>query len=95
MAKAMEAETDASWAVTDRSGSAVGYVAVRSLFLAAAQAEVSYWLLPNARGAGLAAHAARVVTEWGFTTLRLHRIFLTHSVRNEPSCRVAQALDFA
>lgn len=94
-AQRWQAETDASWAVTDRSGGAVGYVALRSLFLPAAQAEVAYWLLPEARGVGLAAHAARAVTTWGFTTLRLHRIFLTHSVRNDPSCRVARALGFA
>jgi ribosomal-protein-alanine N-acetyltransferase len=93
-AQRWEAETDASWAVTDQSGTAVGYVALRSLFLPAAQAEVAYWLLPDARGAGLAADAARAVTEWGFTALGLHRIFLTHSVRNEPSCRVAVALGF-
>lgn len=43
----------------------------------------------------VAAHAARAVTEWGFTTPGLHRIFLTHSVRNEPSCRVAVAAGFA
>jgi ribosomal-protein-alanine N-acetyltransferase len=34
------------------------------------------------------------VTEWGFKAVGLHRIFLTHSVRNEPSCRVAVALGF-
>ena len=94
-AQRWEAETDASWAVTNPRGSAVGYVALRSLFLPAAQAEVAYWLLPEARGVGVAAHAARAVTTWGFTTLRLHRIFLTHSVRNDPSCRVAGALGFA
>lgn len=94
-AQRWEAETDASWAVTDQNGSAVGYVALRSLFLPAAQAEVAYWLLPGARGVGLAAQAARAVTTWGFTTLRLHRIFLTHSVRNGPSCRVAVALGYA
>ena len=94
-AQRWEAETDASWAVTHPGGSAVGYVALRSLFLPAAQAEVAYWLLPEARGVGLAAHAARAVTRWGFTTLRLHRIFLTHSVRNAAFCRVAVALGFA
>ncbi len=77
-----EAETDASWAITDEAGGAVGYVALRSLLLAAAQAEVSYWLLPEARGRGLASRAAHAVTEWAFTTLRLHRVFLTHSVLN-------------
>jgi ribosomal-protein-alanine N-acetyltransferase len=94
-AQRWEAEADASWAVADANGSAVGYVALRSLFLPAAQAEVAYWLLPDARGTGVAVHAARAVTEWGFTAVGLHRIFLTHSVRNEPSCRVAVALGFA
>jgi ribosomal-protein-alanine N-acetyltransferase len=94
-AQRWEAETDASWAVTHRSDSAVGYVALRSLFLPAAQAEVAYWLLPRARGVGLATRAARAVTTWGFTTLQLHRILLTHSVRNDSSCRVAVALGYA
>ena len=90
-----QANTDASWAVTlppdDR---AFGYASLRTLLPAEATAQVSYWVLPAARGTGAAARAARAVTRWGFETLGLHRIYLTHSVANVPSCRVAAQAGF-
>lgn len=65
-----------------------------TLLPAEATAQVSYWVLPAARGTGAAARAARAVTRWGFETLGLHRIYLTHSVANVPSCRVAAQAGF-
>ena len=89
------AETDAAWAVAYRStGEAIGYVALRSVMLAAAQAQLSYWVVPLARGNGIATRAAAALTQWGFHDLGLHRIFLVHSLENEPSCRVAESAGF-
>ncbi len=88
------AETDAAWAVAERStGEAIGYVALRSVMLAAAQAQLSYWVLPPARGQGIATRAAGAVAHWGFD-LGLHRIFLVHSLENKPSCGVAETIGF-
>ncbi|GAB3835591.1 GNAT family N-acetyltransferase [Dactylosporangium cerinum] len=89
-ATAWQAETDAGWAIV-RTGDdqAIGQASLRTLALFAAQAQVSYWVVPAARGARVAARATRALTDWAFQTLRLHRVFLLHSTANPASCRVA------
>ncbi|GAA3257037.1 hypothetical protein GCM10010532_107340 [Dactylosporangium siamense] len=68
---------------------AIGQASLRTLALFAAQAQVSYWVVPAARGAHVAARATRALTDWAFRTVRLHRVFLLHSTANPASCRVA------
>jgi RimJ/RimL family protein N-acetyltransferase len=81
--------TMASFAVTGTASAALlGSVTLRDLDKPAA--EISYWVLPPARGAGVASAAVGVLTSWGFTARELHRIELRHSVRNEASCAVAR-----
>jgi ribosomal-protein-alanine N-acetyltransferase len=81
-------ETGAGWAVVDDG--VLGQISLRSIDLAAGLAEISYWVLPEARGRGIAATALTVVTGWAFDVLGLHRIEVLHSTRNEASCRVAE-----
>jgi len=89
-------ETDASWAVVDRREErVVGQVGLRTVMLAEGSAQLSYWVLPAARRAGVAAAAVGALTGWAFGTLGLHRLFLMHSTANVPSCRVAGATGFA
>jgi ribosomal-protein-alanine N-acetyltransferase len=83
-------EAGAGWAVADGQNCVVGQISLRSLDLAGGLAEISYWVLPEARGRGTAAAALGVLTEWAFEVLGLHRIEVLHSTRNEASCRVAQ-----
>ncbi|MCX4392955.1 MULTISPECIES: GNAT family N-acetyltransferase [unclassified Streptomyces] len=52
-------------------------------------AMIGYWLLPAARGRGLATRGTRAVTSWGFATADARRIEIAHAVGNEASCRVA------
>ncbi|SFH75720.1 Protein N-acetyltransferase, RimJ/RimL family [Amycolatopsis regifaucium] len=83
-------ETDASWAVVDaREDRAVGQVGLRTVSLFEASAQLSYWVLPSARGAGIAGGAVAALTGWAFGTVRLNRLFLLHSTENLASCRVA------
>ena len=83
-------ETDVSWAVVDaREDRPVGQVGLRALSLFEASAQLSYWVLPAFRGAGIAEGAVAVLTRWAFETVRLHRLFLLHSTANAASCRVA------
>ncbi len=91
-----EAETDVSWALV-RVGSdeVVGQVGLRTVFLEAAQAQMSYWLLPDVRGRGLAASGTRAVQEWAFAEVGLQRLYLQHSIQNSRSCGVAAAAGFA
>ncbi len=47
-----------------------------------------------ARGRGVATRALRAITDWMFTHVGLHRVYLEHSTRNEASCRVAAGAGF-
>lgn len=87
-ARGWREETEVSWAITDNDR-AVGQVGLRAVDLVSAVAEVSYWVLPEERGAGLAARAVRPMTLWCFDTAGFHRLFLKHSTANIASCRVA------
>ncbi|WP_181772784.1 GNAT family N-acetyltransferase [Amycolatopsis pittospori] len=84
------AETDASWAVVDaRDDRVVGQVGLRTISLFEASAQLSYWVLPSDRGAGIASGAVAALTRWAFGTVRLNRLSLLHSTANAASCRVA------
>ncbi len=89
------AERDASWAIVrNDDGRVVGQAGLRTILLWVAEAQVSYWVLPGARGAGIATRATAAVRDWAFGELRLHRLFLLHSTRNTASCRVAGRTGF-
>ena len=58
-------------------------------------AEVGYWIVPRARGRGVALTALTAVSRWAFERedrggLGVRRVELLHSVENLGSCRVAQ-----
>jgi RimJ/RimL family protein N-acetyltransferase len=55
---------------------------------------VSYWVVPEARGAAIATRATRRLSRWAFDALRLHRLFLVHSTENAAPCRVAALAGF-
>jgi RimJ/RimL family protein N-acetyltransferase len=87
-------ENGAGWAVLD-AGAVTGQISLRRVDLAEGLAEVSYWVLPGARGRRIAPRALSAVTAWSFATLRLHRVELNHATANIASCRVAQCAGFA
>jgi len=88
------AESDACWAVV-RDGVVVARVALRRLNLTDGLGEVTYWVLPDARGQGVASAAAAELSRWAFDDLGLHRLELCHSVHNPGSCGVARTVGFA
>ncbi|GIG92864.1 GNAT family N-acetyltransferase [Plantactinospora endophytica] len=89
------AESDASWAVVEPSSDRpLGQVGLRDIRFDQASAEVSYWVLPAARGDGLAGRAVRLLQAWAFDRLGLHRLDLRHSAVNSASCRVAGKLGY-
>ncbi|MFB7721862.1 MULTISPECIES: GNAT family N-acetyltransferase [unclassified Nocardia] len=86
---------DANWAVTDsRSGRVVGRASVLGMELPHGTAAVAYWVMPGARGRGIAPRAVEAVTSWAFDDIGFHRLELRHSVHNEQSCRVAGKCGF-
>ena len=81
-------ESGAGWAVAGASG-LLGQISLRRLNLADGIGEVSYWVLPAARGRGVATRALCALSVWAFDLLHLHRVELVHSTMNPASCRVA------
>jgi ribosomal-protein-alanine N-acetyltransferase len=86
-------ETLVNWAITVDSAM-VGRVGLKSIDLDQGIAEITYWVLAEHRRNGYARRAVAVVTDWAFNDLGLHRIELTHSTRNTPSCGVAESSGF-
>jgi RimJ/RimL family protein N-acetyltransferase len=83
-------ETDGSWAITEAAnGDVLGQVGLRSVTLEFGEGQISYWMLPAARGRGHATVAVEAVSEWSIVDLQLRRLVIHHSVRNPASCRVA------
>ncbi|WP_269855108.1 GNAT family N-acetyltransferase [Streptomyces sp. RPT161] len=89
-------EAAATWGITRADDDSVlGSVALGGMDLRQGTAEYIYWVLPAARGAGVALHATNRVARWAFRDLGLHRLELTHGVANTASCRVAEKAGFA
>ena len=78
-----QTESVATWAIADHDRSTVlGRISLYFKDLRQGVAEVTYWVLPEARGARLAVRATSAVSEWAFSVTGLHRIELLHSTRN-------------
>lgn len=82
------AETRACWALTDGAEALLGRLSLR-MRLEEGTGEFGYWVLPAARGAGVAPRALQAGTPWALGDLGLHRVELVHSTANQASCRVA------
>jgi ribosomal-protein-alanine N-acetyltransferase len=89
-----KAEKSAAWAVA-RDGRVLGHVGLRTLSLEDGIAECAYWVLPAARGQGVAPASLRALSDWCFDSVGLHRIELYHSTRNPASCQVAEKTGYA
>ncbi|MBM7781859.1 GNAT family N-acetyltransferase [Arthrobacter tumbae] len=88
-------ETGANWAVCKSERKVVGRVSLSLVNLFEGDAELGYWVLPSARGNGVAPLAVTALRRWAFDIVGLKRLQLTHSVRNQASCRVADKSGFA
>jgi [ribosomal protein S5]-alanine N-acetyltransferase len=85
-------EIAASWAVTTQAG-LVGRMTLK-LHLDDGWAEAAYWVLPAARGRGIASLALCIASRWAFELAGLHRVELEHSTLNHASCRAATKAGF-
>ena len=81
-------ETRVDWAVTERDG-VLGRIGLTRIDLAEGLGEVVYWVLPGARGHGVASRALCAMSDWAFDRMGFNRLELTHSTENLASCRVA------
>lgn len=73
----------------------LGNVALQEVRLDQGCAAVGYWLVPAARGRGLATAAVRLLARWAFAELGLARLELTCSPDNETSQQVADRCGFS
>jgi RimJ/RimL family protein N-acetyltransferase len=83
-----------SWAITEVGAGFVGRVGIGGVSLEEARAGATYWVLPEARGRGVAPLALGAVADWAFDEVGFHRIELDHSTKNPASCRVALKAGF-
>jgi len=91
-AERWEHESGADWAVTD-GREILGRIGLRRLDLHEGLGEVSFWVLPQARGRRVAPRALCALSGWAFD-LGFHRLELMHSIRNDASCRVARIASY-
>ena len=73
----------------------LGRIALRAIETEQGRAECAYWVMPGARGEGVATKALAALTSWAFDEVGFHRLFLVHSTVNDASCRVATKAGFA
>lgn len=83
------AERGGHWAVANDDGEVLGRIAMRGWDFDDGIAGIAYWVLPAARGAGVATCAVEALTAWAMEEIGFHRLHLDHSTRNHASCRVA------
>jgi [ribosomal protein S5]-alanine N-acetyltransferase len=93
---AIHAGTTAPFAIVDAEDDqqVLGSVSLLRIAWEHARGEVGYWLAPEARGAGHATRAVRLICDWGFETLELERIDLFAATGNPASQRVAERAGF-
>jgi RimJ/RimL family protein N-acetyltransferase len=93
---AIETATAAPFAVVDATEDThlLGSVALMRFDWNHARGEVGYWLGREARGAGHATRAVRLICAWGFERLGLERIELMAATGNPASQRVAERAGF-
>jgi len=80
------------FAIADaQTDQALGFI---GLWLRGGPAELGYWVVPAARGRGVAVRAVRLVSGWAFTTLGLARVRIQVEPANVASRRVALRAGF-
>lgn len=84
----------ASWGVFSRTGDLLGSVSLHRIDVEQRDAEIGYFVVPDARGRGAATRAVQTATRYAFNRLTLHRVHLLHAVANVASCRVATAAGY-
>lgn len=85
----------ASFRIADAdTGTALGHIGVNEIRPALCVGRVGYWVLPEARGRGVATRALLLAAHRAFAELGLHRLEPGHAVGHEASCRVAERCGF-
>jgi [ribosomal protein S5]-alanine N-acetyltransferase len=90
-----DADDFAELAISGAGGEALlGSVILHSVEWRHRRGELGYWLVPAARGRGVAQRALALTLAWMFEELGLERAELATETDNEPSLRLARRLGF-
>ncbi|QNP72058.1 GNAT family N-acetyltransferase [Streptomyces roseirectus] len=90
-----EQGTSVPFRVTDAgTGETLGQIGLNAVNRVMRTARVGYWVLPEARGRGVATRALAVAARWSLTEFGLHRLELDHADGHDVSCRVAVRCGF-
>ncbi|WP_416971478.1 GNAT family N-acetyltransferase [Streptomyces sp. 4F14] len=76
------------------TGETLGQIGLNLVNRVTRSARVGYWVLPEARGRGVATRALIVVARWSLTEFGLHRLELDHADGHDVSCRIAVRCGF-
>ncbi len=76
------------------TGRPLGHIGVNVINRVMNTARVGYWVLPEARGRGIATRALTLAAHWALTDLGLHRLELDHAVGHDSSCHIAERCGF-
>lgn len=79
-------------AIVDGCDAVLGGVSLHSIV--DGRAGIGYWLVPEARGRGVASRAVRLLSRWAFDSLGVARLELTCGPDNVASQRVAERCGF-
>ncbi len=88
------ADGSPTFSICQLDGICVGHVWVNVNSGDATTGYVGYWLLPSARGRGLATRAVRLLSDWAVHGLGITRLQLLTEPANEQSQRVAEPSGF-
>jgi RimJ/RimL family protein N-acetyltransferase len=80
--------------VLKESGQLIGNCGIRKASIDAHEADIGYELSPDHWGHGYAAEAARAIVQFGFTELKVHRIWAWCIADNAASTRVLEKIGF-
>lgn len=83
-----------TFSICEADGACVGHVWVNRKDGEGHSATVGYWLLPGARGRGLATRAVRLLSAWAVRDLGITRLRAIIEPANERSIRVAERSGF-
>ncbi|MFF7330943.1 GNAT family N-acetyltransferase [Streptomyces sp. NPDC090306] len=75
-------------------GRILGHIGLNEIDTAIRVARVGYWVMPEARGRGVATHALALTAAWALGDLGLHRLELGHALGHGASCHIAERCGF-
>jgi len=83
------------WALDTADGLTMGRLSLARINDVFGDAEIGYWLLPQARGQGIVTRALRRMMTWAYADGALGRLEIRHELANISSCRVAARCGFS